>query len=338
MSLAKIVLFGSIALFTLIGVVSLVKRSSHSSSTEVVKTQEVQMALPHREPLPVKIEAPPPPLPLEKIAPAPSSLTSENDFPMVDRIFRLFTLGPMRLPIVETITYSSSVPWLKGRPAWIADYAAHYQTSRHFIARSLNGKSDYLTQKVSTGSRFNVFRIDKKIQFYLLIDVSRCKMGFYYVDLDTKERLLLKTYNVGLGRIDPHAPSGTLTPLGTYSLGNKVAIYKSGTMGLFQKQQTEMIRIFGTRWLPFDQELDQVTAPAQGYGIHGAPWREDPNSGELVEQRSLIGAYDSDGCIRLALEDLEELFSIVITKPTFVVIVKDFYDAKLPGVEVVAIK
>jgi lipoprotein-anchoring transpeptidase ErfK/SrfK len=50
----------------------------------------------------------------------------------------------------------------------------------------------------------------------------------------------------------------------------------------------------------------------------------------------VIGAYDSDGCIRLSSADIEELFSIVLTKPTFVEIVKDFHEAKLPGVEVAA--
>jgi lipoprotein-anchoring transpeptidase ErfK/SrfK len=247
----------------------------------------------------------------------------EDDFPAMDRIHQLFTTGPSKLPIVETVTYSSNVPWLKGRPAWIADYAAHYQTSRHFIARSLNGKPDYFTQKVSTGNRFNVFRLDKNIQFYLLIDVSLCKMGFYYVDLGTQERVLLKTYRVGLGRSDPTLSSQTLTPLGKFTLGDKVAIYKPGIMGLFRGQRTEMVRVFGTRWLPF-AHFEEA-----GYGIHGAPWKEE--NGTFVEN---IGTYDSDGCIRLSAQDIEELFAIVITKPTFVEIVKDFHEAKLPGKEV----
>ncbi len=275
-------------------------------------------------------------------APAPVSMSpivsigseKKEDFPQIDRIYQLFTTGPTKLPIVETISYSSSVPWLKGRPAWVADYASHYGTSRHFIARSLNGKPDYFSQKVSTGSRFNVFRKDKHINFYLLIDISRCKMGFYYVDLDTDERVLLKTYRVGLGRLDPGKSSGSLTPLGKYSLGNKVAVYKSGTTGFFHDQKVEMIRVFGTRWIPFGEELDQCTAPAKGFGIHGAPWVEDPLKPQLIENQACIGVYDSDGGIQMAMEDIEEIYSIVITKPTVIEIVKDFHDAKLPGVEV----
>ena len=174
----------------------------------------------------------------------------KDDFPNIDRIFQLYSTGPSRLPIVETITYSSSVPWLKGRPAWIADYATYFNTSRHFIARSLNGRADYFSQKVSEGSKFNVFRKDKKINFHLLVDVSRCKMGFYYVDLDTNERVLLKTYRVGLGKVDPASPSGTLTPLGRYTLGKPGAIYQPGMMGFYQDQKVEMVRVFGTRWIP----------------------------------------------------------------------------------------
>ncbi|MFI5334221.1 MAG: L,D-transpeptidase [Chlamydiales bacterium] len=256
------------------------------------------------------------------------------DFPNIDRTFQLFTTGPTKLPIVETVTYSTTVPWLKGRPAWLADYATYFATSRHFIARSLNGTPDYFTQKVTPGSSFNVFRKDKKIQFYLLVDLTRCKMGFYYVDLDTKERLLLKTYSVGVGRNDMKSRSGSLTAMGVYSLGSKIAIYSPGTTGLSRDQKVEMITLFGTRWIPFHEAIEGNIALTQGYGIHGAPWVYPTPSSAPVENRSTIGKQESDGSIVLAHEDMEELFSIVITKPTFVVIVKDFNEARLPGIEV----
>jgi hypothetical protein len=261
-------------------------------------------------------------------------LSAKDDFPHIDRVFQLFTLGSSKFPIVETVTYSSSVPWLKGRPAWLVDYASHYNTSRHFIARSLNGKLDYFSQKISEGNRFNVFRTDKRIQFYLLVDVSRCKMGFYYVDLDTNERILIKTYSVGLGKPVEHSSSGTLTPLGRYSLGSHVAVYTPGIEGFYHDQKVEMIRVFGTRWIPFDQEIERASASAKGYGLQGAPFVFDQKAAKYVEQRQCIGAYDSDGCIRLSSEDIEELFSIVISKPAFIEIVKDFHEAKLPGKEV----
>jgi lipoprotein-anchoring transpeptidase ErfK/SrfK len=74
------------------------------------------------------------------------------------------------------------------------------------------------------------------------------------------------------------------------------------------------------------------SAPAKGFGLHGVRWVAKSN-GELLEDRNSIGKYESDGCVRLATEDMEELFAIIITKPSTVELVKDFYDAKIPGLE-----
>jgi hypothetical protein len=261
----------------------------------------------------------------------PVARSSEN-LPDADRIEELFNTEGPKLPIVETIVYKSRPPWQKGRPAWVSDYAAHYATSRHFIARSLNGVADYFKQDVIEGDRFNVLDPKKNINFYLLIDTSRSKMWFYAIQADTNERILLKTYPVGLGRLDSSTPSGMLTPLGKYRLGNKVAIYKPKVMGLHNGKKIEMITIFGSRWIPFDQEISDCTAPSSGFGLHGVPWLPD-TQGHLVENLSSLGKYESDGCIRLATKDMEELFAIIITKPTVVELVKDFHEAKLPGLE-----
>ena len=93
-------------------------------------------------------------------------------------------------------------------------------------------------------------------------------------------------------------------------------------MGFFQDKNVEMIRVFGTRWLPFDEEIEGCSESARGFGIHGAPWIEG-SDGQLVEDRSKIGQYDSDGCIRMVADDIEEIFAVVITKPTTVEIVKE---------------
>ena len=257
----------------------------------------------------------------------------EAPVPSVDRIHQLFTLGSSKLPIVQTVTYSPRVGWLEGRSAWIADYATHYSTSRHFIARSLNGKPDYYKQKIAHGDRFNVFREDKNFEFYLLCDLSACQLHFFYLDFDTNERVLLKTYNIGVGRPDQAAPSGFLTPIGKYRLGSKIGTYKPGSMGLFQENEAEMIQIFGTRWIPFGEELEGCTVGARGFGLHGNPWLPNSETGELEECRDTISKYESDGCIRLNQEDIEELFAIVITKPTTIDIVKTYADASLPGHE-----
>lgn len=325
MALAKVFAIGSAVTFAAIGAIALFK-----GPREEVK-KELSSSLVEEVPLPVQ-KQPLEPVVSESIPMASPVVEEEENLPEADRIHRLFALDSKKLPIVETISYTSRVPWLKGRPAWIADYATYFSTSRHFIARSLNRTVDYFTQKVSPGDRFNVFKKNQEIQFHLLIDLSRCKLWFYYIDEAANERVLLKTYKVGVGRQDHASVSGYLTPVGKYLLGSKIAIYKPSTLGFFQDQKIEMIRVFGTRWIPFDKEVEGCSEAARGFGLHGVPWIEDAN-GQLVEDLGKIGNYDSDGCIRLASQDIEELFSIVITKPTFVEIVKDFRQAKLPGEE-----
>lgn len=328
MSPSKIFIIGAFVLFGGLATAGWVKKQIVAKPIQENTIVEVPIIAPKAI---TKVQE----LPQVKPTPAPilvDALTV-SDFPNVNRIHRLFALDSSKLPIVETVSFTSRVPWLKGRPAWIADYASFYETSRHFIARSLNRKTDYFTQKVSPGDRFNVFRKDKNIAFHLLIDLSRCRMFFYALDLNENERILLKTYTVGVGRQDSSRTSGFLTPIGKYQLGEKVAIYKPGTTGFFQDQKVEMIRVFGTRWIPFEKELDGCTELAKGYGIHGAPWVVDPSTGELVEDTSKLGKYESDGCIRLASEDIEEIFAIVISKPTTVELVKDYKTVQLPGNE-----
>jgi len=306
----KILLIGSVTLFAVIGVKAMSKKGKSDENT-VVKTES---------PLPVHQHV----QTVSKPAKTPTKLkiAAVDNTEWVDRVNELFTLGSGKLPIVETISYSSRVPWLKGRPAWVADYASHFKTSRHFIARSLNKKTDYFTQKVSPGSRFNVFKSDVNFNFYLLVDLSRCKMWFYYHDLDQDQKILLKTYKVGLGNLEDSLPSGSTTPEGQFLLGEKIATYRPNVMSFFQNERVEMIQVFGTRWLPFLSSQDGEEFP-EGYGIHGAPCATDPESNELVEMRDCIGKYESSGCIRLYREDVEELYSIVVTRPTLVEIVKD---------------
>lgn len=256
---------------------------------------------------------------------------SSQDLPSDDRIDELFNLDGQgaQLPIVETITYKSRVHWHKGSPAWISDYANHYNTSRHFIARSLNGKPDYFKQDIAEGKRFNVYKPSSNFEYYILVDLSRCKLWLYYIDKKNQEKVLLKDYDVGLGRFDENKISGLLTPSGKYTLGNRTAIYSSGIMGHHKGKKVEMIRMFGTRWIPFDKEIADTTEPAKGFGIHGVPWIKQGD--KLVEDVSSINHYESDGCIRMAAKDIEEIYAIVITKPTTIELVDDFNQSKLHG-------
>lgn len=312
MSSVKVFFISAGLVFSVIGIVAVTKKSPTASVSNSATGIEA--------PVPV----------VETAFPVP-----EDTLPVIDRISRLFTTGPSKLPIVETVEYNTSVPWLKGRPAWLSDYAAYYGTSRHFIARSLRGAPDYFSQQVSQGDRFNVFRKEKNIEFHLSVDLRRLQMTLHYVDLDTHERVLLKVYSVGVGRIDPSKPSGTATPVGTYKLGDRVAVYKPGVAGLFRDKKIDMIQVFGTRWIPFGEEIEGCSEPGKGYGLHGCPWKCDPE-GKPVEDPSSLGKYESDGSIRLLAKDLEELYAVVITKPTFIHIKKDFSDIILPGVEVAA--
>lgn len=312
MSVPKAIFIGSLSLFVVIGGLALFKKKGDKTAVEVAAVPAVE------EPVVVKEERS-----QQYLQPVQDEVAEEE----ADQVWRLFTKGKQKLPFVETVRYKSRVPWLKGRPAWVTDYASYFSTSRHFIARSLNGKRDYYTQKVSPGDQFNVLK--KDVSFYLVVDLSRSKMWFYA--LDGGERYLLKTYKVGLGRFDEDSYSGLLTPKGKFSLGDKVAIYKEGMTGYFQDEEVEMVRVFGTRWIPFSEELSGEGGSPRGYGFHGAPWVYDVATETYTEDLSTIGNYESDGCIRLAQSDIEELYAIVITKPTIVEIVTDFHDADVPG-------
>lgn len=353
MTLPKLLAYSAIILFGTIGVAAIFKNKKNSASIEDNNPIEIVIetkgsAAPVIEFVPTVVEPPKPAAVVQVIAiekKEPQQILSlekkpievnqekplkiakiQEDLPEADRINEFFNLGEPKLPIVETIVYKSRVNWQKGRPAWLSDYASHYRTSRHFIARSLNGKPDYLKQDLAEGARFNILDPEKNIHFNLIVDTSRCKMWFYYHDLDSKEKVLVKTYAVGLGRIDHAKISGLLTPLGVYSLGSRIAVYKPKIMGTHNGAKTEMIRVFGTRWIPFEKEINHTTAPAKGFGIHGLPWVQ--KNGSLVEAFESLGKYESDGCIRMASSDIEEIYSIVISRPTTIEIVKDFFDAE----------
>ncbi len=355
MTLPKLLVISALILFSTIGIMAFIKKS-HQKSDNFPKKQthtiinnpiEVEigdqekaviipaissttsvhqtLSSPLVEVVQVKNVEPPVKIVSEEEPSDPATPTL-TQLPAADRVAEFFNLAEPKFPIVETITYKSKVSWQKGRPAWLSDYANHYKTSRHFIARSLNGKPDYLKQDLSEGNRFNILKPEKNIQFHFILDTSRCKMWFYYHDLDSKEKILVKTYPVCLGRIDHSKISGLLTPLGIYSLGSRIAVYKPKIMGLHNGSKIEMIRVFGTRWIPFDKEIKDTTAPAKGFGIHGVPWVL--KEGTLVENTESLGRYESDGCIRMASADIEELYAIIITRPTTVEIVKDFFDAE----------
>jgi lipoprotein-anchoring transpeptidase ErfK/SrfK len=317
MSFCKWLLVISVVLFASIGAVALIQRKPSQATVSVKPSQaKVPVAKPQKA-----------------VVAAPAAKPTVRQLPQANRIDQVFSPRAAPLPFVETVTYSSRASWQQGKAAWIADYARHYATSTHLIARSLNGRADYEVPPVANGDRFNVLR-EGNWSFYLLVDVSRHTLWLYQLDHDKDTRLLIKSYPVGLGRLDPVATSKSLTPLGKYQLGQRTAIFTPGMQGTYRGQPTEMIRVFGTRWIPFEKEIAGCSAPAKGYGLHGAPWKPDPKTGKLVEERQSVGANDSDGCIRLRLEDIEELYALISTRPTTIEIVPDILTAQLPGREI----
>ncbi len=247
---------------------------------------------------------------------------------------------PSRCPIVETVRYTSRVSWKPKKSAWLVDYAHHYKTPLEFIYRSLNGPiltangqvAGYSEKPVtvSEGTEFNVFRKDINFHFYIVVSFASSKLRLYYILPEEKKAVFLKSYPICLGRKDGGKASGSLTPFGLYQLGLKVASFQPNMMGPYKGKQVEMIQVFGTRWMPFEREVDQkaCTEPAKGFGIHGTPMRRMPD-GKIVEDASSIGKFESDGCIRLSKKDIEELYSFVSTRRAYVEIVPDFAHSRL---------
>lgn len=336
--LARLFIITSVVIFAVIGIAAYLKKSHPEETQIVIVAESPQIA-------PIKVDIASEPEVIEEVVeviqetPFTVEEPETNNWPLSDeglpranKIEQLFTKGDPALPYVKTIKYKSRVPWLKGRPAWISDYASHYQTSSHFIARSLHGKGNYSKQDIANGDSFNILDPDKDIEFYLLVDLSRCKLWFYLYDRNSHKRVLLKDYYVGLGKPDPLKSSGLLTPRGKYSLGDRIVSYRPKMTGPHNGEKVELIRVFGTRWIPFDKEISGTTAPAKGFGLHGVPWTDHDN-GHLEEDITSLQTYKSDGCIRLASEDIEEIYAIIASKPAFIELVADFHDAKLPGEE-----
>lgn len=225
-------------------------------------------------------------------------------------------------PIVETVTYRSHVPWKKRSLAWLVDYSVRYKTPLDFIYRSLNNGKGYDPVSVSEGMQFTVLKNDIDFRFHLVVALSSCRLRLYYVIPQEKRVVFLKSYQVCLGKQDSSRASGSLTPLGIYSLGDRIAVFRPNMMGMYKGKKVELMQVFGSYWMPFEKGIVGCSEPAKGYGIHGTPYLRQ--NGELQENNSSIGHFESDGCIRLCCKDIQELFSIVSLHKTYVEIVPSF--------------
>src|SRR5436305_4317514 len=99
MSSIRYFLIGAVVLFGAIGYTGYKKKETKQKTPEgIALIQEI--TIPEK---PSTRVAPPP---------APTPLVSLDAQPEVDRIHQLFILDSSKLPIVETFSYTSRVPWL----------------------------------------------------------------------------------------------------------------------------------------------------------------------------------------------------------------------------------
>lgn len=111
----------------------------------------------------------------------------------------------------------------------------------------------------------------------------------YLMQLRDSDRLV-KIYHVGIGRQDR-------TPIGQFRITTK----ERDPIWHFRGKQYPFghpENVLGTRWMGLEPVGD-TNALLEGYGIHGT---NDPTS---------IGGSESNGCIRMLNEQVEELFEIV---------------------------
>ncbi|MCX5696795.1 MAG: L,D-transpeptidase family protein [Candidatus Omnitrophica bacterium] len=136
-------------------------------------------------------------------------------------------------------------------------------------------KSNHLSDdKIVPGRKIKVWNTP----FSILVDKSQ-----NILMLKSGEEIL-KTYIVSTG-------VNNSTPVGTYKINNKLVNptwFKAGAV----VAPGSADNLLGTRWLGFD---------LPGYGIHGTI---DPQS---------LGKQVTQGCVRMANSEVEELYSIVPT-------------------------
>lgn len=126
--------------------------------------------------------------------------------------------------------------------------------------------------KILPGKKIKVWNAP----FTILIDKSQNTLI-----LKTNEEII-KTYIVSTG-------TNNSTPVGTFKITDKLpnpTWFKAGAIVPAGSSEN----VLGTRWLGFD---------LPGYGIHGTT---DPQS---------LGKQVTQGCVRMANSDVEELYSIV---------------------------
>jgi len=202
-----------------------------------------------------------------------------------------------RLSVINTDYLFSSVPneWNQlvqiERGDSLLKLAYKYHTTASFIAKA-NGRD--LKWSLVPKQRITVPKIDS-----YRIAVSKDDLYLY---LHAGAGQFIKRYRVGIGRMDH------LTPPGSYVIWHKLKSppWHDRETGRIVKPDDPEYPL-GTRWMTLGR-ADDPDAFSR-LGIHGT---NEPNT---------IGKRESDGCVRMLNEHVEELF-IIVPKGTPVEIVE----------------
>lgn len=119
------------------------------------------------------------------------------------------------------------------------------------------------------------------------IVIERTTRRLFLLDSDG----VFKRYSTGLGM------PGYETTLGKYKIGNKIQDPTWHKPGAGPIPPGDPGNELGTRWMPFVPEQEGLPTDL---GIHGAI---DP---------STVGKYSSHGCARLRMDEVEELYDLVV--------------------------
>ena len=159
----------------------------------------------------------------------------------------------------------------------IALLARKYGTTTDLIATANNISNP---NSIQIGDRLRILDHPK-----FEIEVSKSE-NWLLLKMNGK---FFKRYSVGTGKFNR-------TPVGTFKISDKEknpAWWKDNRQIPFGDPEN----ILGTRWMKIVATGD--TPPAAGYGIHGT-W-----------DNTSLGQQSSAGCVRMANEDVEELFMLV---------------------------
>jgi lipoprotein-anchoring transpeptidase ErfK/SrfK len=123
--------------------------------------------------------------------------------------------------------------------------------------------------------------------FHIIVDNKQCTLTVLSGDD------VIKTYDVATGK-------NNATPIGTFQVTDRLVDPVWYNKGLAVPADSPE-NVLGTRWMG-------LNTPEPGYGIHGTT---EPES---------IGYQSTEGCVRMRNKDVEELYSIIPSGTTVVVI------------------